>query len=44
MDAMGTLRQNRKGVPDKIKKEKLRKGENLAVYKDKMILSYEYHS
>jgi hypothetical protein len=35
---MGTLRHNRKGVPDELKKAKLKKGENVAVYKDKLMV------
>jgi hypothetical protein len=34
---MGTLHQNRKGVHDEIKKAKLKKGNNMAVYKDKLM-------
>jgi hypothetical protein len=37
-DAMGTLRQNRKGVTDEIRKTQLKK-ENVAVYKDKLMIS-----
>jgi hypothetical protein len=35
---MGTLHQNRKGVTEEIKKEKLKKGESVAVYKDKLMI------
>lgn len=37
-DAMGTLRQNRKGVPSEIKKSKLKKGGHVSVYKDKLMI------
>ena len=37
-DAMGTLCQNRKGVPTEIKKTKLKKGEHVSAYKDKLII------
>jgi hypothetical protein len=35
---MKILHQNRKGVPDEIKKAKLKKGESVAVYKDRFIV------
>jgi hypothetical protein len=35
---MRTLHQNRKGMPDEIKKAKLKKGENVVVYKDKLMI------
>nr|CAD7423275.1 unnamed protein product [Timema monikensis] len=35
---MGTLRQNRKGVPGEIKNAKLKKGESVAVYRDKRMI------
>ena len=37
-DAIGTLRQNRKGVPSEIKKSKLKKGEYVSAYKDKLLV------
>jgi hypothetical protein len=51
--AVGTLQQNRKGVPFETKKEKLKKGEHVSIFKDKLMimklkdkkdLSYEYHT
>ena len=36
MDAVGTLRQNRKGVPSGIKNSKLKKGESVCAYKDNL--------
>jgi hypothetical protein len=52
---METLCQNRKGVSAEIKSAKLKKGEDVSVYKDKLMimewknkkkryLSYKYHS
>lgn len=38
-DAMVALNQNRKGVPDEIQKENWEKGENVAVYKHKFIIT-----
>ena len=37
-DAIGTLRQNRKGVPAEIKQAKLKKGEHVSAYKDKLMI------
>lgn len=37
-DAIGTLRQNRKGVPNEIKQAKLKKGEHVSAYKDKLMV------
>jgi hypothetical protein len=38
-DAMGTLRRNRKGIPAEIKSAKLKKGEHVTVYKDRLMIS-----
>ena len=38
IDAIGTLPQNRKGVPSEIKKSKLKKGEYVSAYKDKLLV------
>jgi hypothetical protein len=53
-DTMGTVRQNKKGVSAEIKSAKLKKGEHVSVYKDRLMimkwknkkrhLSYKYHS
>jgi hypothetical protein len=41
---MGTMHQNRKGVPEKTKKSELKKkGENVAVYKDKLMIMKSKH-
>jgi hypothetical protein len=37
-EAMGTVHQNRNGVLVEIKKTELRKGENVMVYKDKVMI------
>jgi hypothetical protein len=37
-DAMGTLHQNRKGFPAEIKSAKLKTGEPLSVYKDRLMI------
>ena len=37
-DAMGTFRQNRKGVPAEIKSAKLKKRELVSVYKDRLMI------
>jgi hypothetical protein len=50
---MGTLHQNRKGVPAEIKSSKLKKKEHVSIYKDRLLImkwknkkymSYKYHS
>jgi hypothetical protein len=35
---MGTLHQNRKGVPAEIKSAKLKKGEHVSVYKARLMI------
>jgi hypothetical protein len=35
---MGTLHQNRKGVPAEIKDAKVTKGEHVSVYKDRLMV------
>jgi hypothetical protein len=37
-DAVGTLYQNRKGVTAEIKNAKLKKGEHVSVYKDRLMI------
>jgi hypothetical protein len=36
--AIGTLHQNRKDIPAEIKSTKLKKGENVSVYKDRPMI------
>jgi hypothetical protein len=37
-DAMGTLHKNSKGVPTEIKRAKLKMGEHVSVYKDRLMI------
>jgi hypothetical protein len=39
--AIGTLHQNRKGVPAEIKKEELIKGEHVSVYRQTMTMKWK---
>jgi hypothetical protein len=37
-DAVGTLDQNRKGVTGEIKSTKLKKGEHVSIYEDRLMI------
>jgi hypothetical protein len=48
---MGTLHQNKKGVPAEIRNAKLKKREHVSIYKDRLLIMkwknkkrYMYHS